>query len=201
MKRPQLIVFEGVDAAGKSTICSSFLDALISNGVIARLLSFPGKEPGTLGHLIYEVHHDPESKGVERQLTAASLQALHIAAHLDAIESVIVPSLQAGETIVLDRYWWSTWVYGVVGGADTEVLGSLIEAERVAWGRWQPGLVFHVTRATPLREEPTDTWEKLCHEYDKLAKREADRYPVVALSNDGKLEDTVANALSKSHGL
>lgn len=201
MVAPRLIVFEGADAAGKSTICDAYLKALSSHGVTAKLLSFPGKEPGTLGHLVYETHQAPASKGVERQPTAASLQALHIAAHLDAIESVIVPSLDAGETIVLDRYWWSTWVYGIVGGADPEVLGALIEAERVAWGKWQPGLVFHVTRTTPLREEPPDTWQKLCREYDALAEREADRYPVSVLSNDGKLEDTVANALTKSYGL
>lgn len=201
MDVPRLIVFEGVDAAGKSTVCDAYRKALISHGVTAKLLSFPGKVPGTLGQLVYDIHHVPEARGVERRPTAASLQALHIAAHLDAIESVIIPSLEAGETIVLDRYWWSTWVYGVVGGADPEVLGALIEAERVAWGQWQPGLVFHVTRTSPLRAEPLATWEKLCSEYDALAKREADRYPVCVLSNDGKLEYTVANALSKSHGL
>jgi dTMP kinase len=201
MNAPQLIVFEGVDAAGKSTVCDSYISALADHGVTVRLLSFPGKEPGTLGDLVYQVHHVPESKGVVRHPTEASLQALHIAAHLDAIESVIVPSLVAGETVVLDRYWWSTWVYGVVGGADPDVIGALIEAERLAWREWQPGLVFHVTRTTPLREEPPVKWQKLCLEYDALAAREADRYPVCVLSNDGKLEDTVKNALAKSHGL
>jgi len=201
MKTPQLIVFEGVDAAGKSAVCDGFLKTLVDHGVTAKLLSFPGKEPGTLGDLVYQIHHVPESKGVDRHPTEASLQALHIAAHLDAIESVIVPSLEAGETVVLDRYWWSTWVYGVVVGADPKVLGALIEAERVAWGRWQPELVFHVTRSKPLREEPLDMWERLRREYDALAEREADRYPVCVLSNDGKLEDTVTNALAKSHGL
>lgn len=199
MKSPRLIIFEGPDAAGKSTVCEGFLRSLLDRGVPAVLKSFPGKEPGTLGELIYQLHHRPESKGVGR-LTPASLQALHIAAHLDAIESAIVPSLEKGETIVLDRYWWSTWVYGVVGGADPKVLGALIEAERVAWGEWQPGVVFHVTRSTPLREEPPETWEKLCCEYHALAEKEADRYPVCVLSNDGELENTVSNALTKSHG-
>ncbi len=194
-----LIVFEGVDAAGKSTVCARYLGALVDRGVTARLLSFPGKEPGTLGNLVYQLHDDPQSKGVGR-LTSASLQALHIAAHLDAIETVIVPSLEAGETILLDRYWWSTWVYGVVGDADPKVLGALIEAERLAWGRWQPELVFHVTRADPLRDEPMETWEKLRREYDVLAEREAANYPVFVLSNDGAIEETVSNALARSHG-
>jgi len=178
-----LIVFEGVDAAGKSTVCARYLDALVDRGVTVRLLSFPGKEPGTLGEFVYQLHGDPQVKGFDR-LTSASLQALHIATHLDAIETVIVPSLEAGETILLDRYWWSTWVYGVVGGADPKVLGALIEAERLAWGRWQPELVFHVLRC----------------EYDVLAEREAANYPVFVLSNDGAIEETVSNALAKSHG-
>ena len=196
----RLIVFEGVDAAGKSTVCARYLEALVDRGVAARLLSFPGKESGTLGSLVYQLHHSPQSKGVHR-LTSASLQALHIAAHLDAIETVIVPCLEAGETILLDRYWWSTWVYGVVGGADPKVLGALIEAERLAWGQWQPEMVFHVTRANPLRDEPMEAWNKLRCEYDALAEREAANYSVCALSNDGAIEETVSKALARSHGI
>lgn len=199
MKIPKLIIFEGVDAAGKSTVCEHYLQALALRGLAARLLSFPGKEPGTLGELVYQLHHSPQSKGVD-SLTSASLQALHIAAHLDAIEEEIIPSLEAGETVVLDRYWWSTWVYGIVGGADSKVLGALIEAERHAWGRWQPGVVFHVIRSAPLREEPLETWESLRREYDTIALREADRYPVHELSNDGALADTVSHALASSFG-
>jgi thymidylate kinase len=199
MKFPQLIVFEGVDAAGKSTVCDAYVKSLVKRDVTATLFSFPGKEPNTLGELVYRLHHNASASGIHR-LTSASLQALHIAAHLDAIESTIVPSLERGETIVLDRYWWSTWVYGVVGGVDSEVLGALIEAERVAWGRWQPELVFLVSRSTPLREESITRWEQLRFEYSNLAEREKSLYPVSILSNDGKLEQTISNALAESHG-
>ena len=194
-----LIVFEGVDAAGKSTVCEHYLKALVGCEISCRLLSFPGKKPGTLGELVYQLHHVPQSKGDER-LSPASLQALHIAAHLDAIETIIVPSLENGDTVILDRYWWSTWVYGIVSGADPKVLESLIEAERLAWGSWQPDILFHVIRSSPLREEPADIWERLCREYDALANRESDRYNVCELNNEGVLESTVADALKLSHG-
>jgi thymidylate kinase len=199
MSAPQLIIFEGVDAAGKSAVCAQYLSSLRDLGIPAKLLSFPGKALRTLGHLVYTLHHDPPSVGVDR-LTPASLQALHIAAHLDAIETVILPSLEAGETIVLDRYWWSTWVYGMVGGIRPEILEALIEAERLAWGRWQPGLLFHLTRSAPLRNEPAETWETLHREYEVLARRESGKYPIRVLSNDGKLEETVSNAITESHG-
>lgn len=199
MPAPQLIIFEGVDAAGKSAVCGRYLLSLENVGISAKLLSFPGKASGTLGSLVYRLHHSPMSVGVNR-LTPASLQALHIAAHLDAIETEIVPSLNAGETIVLDRYWWSTWVYGMVGGIREEILQSLIEAERLAWGRWQPDLVFHVARSSPLRNEPADTWGKLVRGYHQLVEREAGKYPIHVLPNDGSLEETVAAAIAHSHG-
>lgn len=199
MSPPRLIIFEGVDAAGKSTVCAEYLAVLKTRGLPARLFSFPGKMPRTLGHLVYTLHHNPPSVGVDK-LTPASLQALHIAAHLDAIESAIVPSLEAGETIVMDRYWWSTWVYGIVGGIRADILEALIEAERRAWGPWQPGLLFHVTRLTPLREEPTDQWRNLQTHYDALANRESGKYPVQILSNDGTLGVTVSKAITASHG-
>jgi len=199
MNSPQLIIFEGADAAGKSTVCSAYRDALARMGFPSCLLSFPGKEPGTLGDLVYKIHHDPHSKGVDR-LTSASLQALHVAAHLDTIESKIVPRLDDGQTVVLDRYWWSTWVYGVVAGADTKVLHALIEAERVAWGKWLPGLVYLIIRSNPLREEPLKPWLELCQEYKTLAERESELYPVCVLSNEGEIDVTVATALARSHG-
>ena len=199
MNPPRLIIFEGADAAGKSAVCNEYLKALLPQGIAAKLLAFPGNRPGTLGRLVYQLHHDTRSMGVER-LTAASLQALHIAAHLDAIESVIVPTLEAGETVVLDRYWWSTWVYGLVGGASPSILQSLINAERLAWGRWLPSIVFHVTRSIPLRNEPIETWEALRSEYDAIAKREEKNYPVYILLNNGGLAGTVKHALSMSFG-
>lgn len=199
MNSPGLIIFEGVDAAGKSAVCNEYLKSLIHHGIAAKLLAFPGNNPGTLGHLVYQLHHDTHSMGVER-LTAASLQALHIAAHLDAIESVITPTLEAGETVVLDRYWWSTWVYGLVGGVSPGLLQALIDTERLAWGRWLPSIVFHVTRPFPLRDEPIETWEALRCEYDKLAEREEKNYPVRILPNDGNLADTVERALSMTFG-
>jgi thymidylate kinase len=199
MSAPRPIVFEGVDAVGKSAVCARYLSCLRDRGVSARLLLFPGKVPRTLGYLVYTLDHHPRSLGVDR-LTPTSLQVLHVAAHLDAIETVILPSLEAGETIVLDRYWWSTWVYGIVGGSRPGILEALIETERLAWGRRQPGLLFHLTRTAPLRDEPVETWARLQHEYEALVKRESNKYPIRVLSNDDELELTVSRAIAGSYG-
>jgi hypothetical protein len=91
------------------------------------------------------------------------------------------------------------WVYGIIGGVRPRILEALIEAERLAWGRWQPGLLFHLTRSAPLREEPGETWRKLQREYDALVMRESGKYPIRVLSNDGELEETVSKAIAEFH--
>lgn len=100
---------------------------------------------------------------------------------------------------MLDRFWWSTWVYGEAYGADTEVLETLIDAERKAWHQWQPDIVFHIRRSSPLRHEPPDIWKKLCDGYKRLADREAGRYPIYTLNNEEDLEKSVSEALRKTY--
>lgn len=192
--RPRLVVFEGPDATGKSTISTAFTQALQRRGIPAQAFAFPGKISGTIGELVYRLHHTPTAFGIQ-SLTACSLQALHIAAHLDAIETMIRPALERGQTVVLDRFWWSTWVYGTVGGGSEQVLDALIEAERVAWGPWQPSLLFYVTRKVPLRSEPLEQWHRLQSAYGKLVVRETGRYPVHTLPNEDATNVVTEQAL------
>lgn len=190
----RLIVFEGVDAAGKSTISDRVHASLIANHIPTSLLSFPGKSQGTIGELVYRLHHEPQKFGVE-QLTPTCLQALHIAAHFDAIQRVIVPRLENGETVILDRYWWSTWAYGVAGGVDTQILDLLIQAEIVSWSGWTPAALFYVTRRHPLRDEVMEKWTACKSAYETLIKRESGRYPVHIIENETQLEDSVKKVL------
>src|SRR4051812_30176325 len=85
-----LIVFEGPDGVGKSTIAAAVAQALNSRGAKSKLMSFPGREECTLGKLVYGLHHDPRAHGVS-EITPIARQALHVAAHLDVMERVILP--------------------------------------------------------------------------------------------------------------
>jgi dTMP kinase len=178
-----LFVFEGADGAGKSSIAGEAMQFLGKRGIDIKILAFPGNLPNTLGNLVYKIHHAPESLGIEK-LTPTSLQTLHIAAHLDAIERTIVPTLQRGGQIILDRYWWSTWVYGLVGGMDRDLLNNLIEVERIAWGNWKPAGLFYITRKTPLREEPKEKWQMLKSAYEELLALEKNKYPIQIIHNE-----------------
>lgn len=191
MSKAHLIVFEGPDGVGKTTLVSRYGELLRAGGRTVTSIAFPGNEAGTLGHHVYGLHHDPGRFGV-RHMTAASLQMLHIAAHADVIESVIWPRVRAGETVLLDRYWWSTWVYGVDSGVSTAALESMIACERVQWGALVPSVLLLIARATPLgREDAPGAWRRRMSLYSELAAREALHHPVCTVNNQRTVDDAV----------
>ena len=157
----RLLVLEGPDGVGKSSTVRGVAERLRSLAIRHSVLAFPGREPGTLGKLVYDIHHDPKRFGIQGMAEAAK-QALHIAAHLDVIERRIGPLLNEGEHVLLDRFWWSTWVYGVVGGVSLNVLEALIEAERIQWGWIRPSLVVLLDRDGPIeRDEDINEWGRI----------------------------------------
>lgn len=180
----RLLVFEGGDGIGKSYLASQLTTYLQDHGFATLQLSFPGKREGSLGNLVYAVHHTPERYGV-LSITPLGLQALHIAAHLDEIATIILPAIQKGTWIVLDRYWWSTWVYGLAAGADQDCLELLISAEKRAWKDVRPTAVIVVERETALREEHSkDTFEILRALYRTIMDRESSLQPTHILDNN-----------------
>lgn len=200
MKTPhgRFIFLEGPDGVGKTTISRQVARVFMERGDKVELLSFPGATPGTIGKLVYDLHHDAERFGVNA-LTPASKQALHIAAHLDAIERTIKPLILAGTTVILDRFWWSTWVYGVVAGVEQRVLQGLIDAEAASWGSLSPDLAVLVRREAPLRDEGP-TWPKIRDEYDRLARREAKHLKLVVVENTRAVEDAVQAIMAALDG-
>ena len=199
-----LVVFEGPDGAGKTALTNAVVEELIRQGEPCEYFSFPGREAGTLGHLVYEVHHEPENFSID-YIEPASLQVLHVAAHLDAIARRILPTLKAGRSVILDRFWWSTVVYGIVGGVDRSILDAMIDLELRVWGAVEPDVAFLVTRHKPLRKEGSDEqWQHLRDAYGELAREQARRYPVETVVNEGTLDealDQVMRVLEGEDGL
>lgn len=185
----RLIVFEGPDGVGKTTVAEAVARLLREGDESVEYLSFPGRETGTVGELVYKIHHDAISLGVTLAPHPVSLQVMHIAAHIDAIENRIVPLLANRTTVVLDRYWWSTWVYGTFAGLPEESLDRMIELELVHWGSVKPSVLFLVDR-----ESEAAHYEELRGLYLELHAREAG-YPVTRLNNSGPPEDTTSQVL------
>ncbi len=178
----ELLVLEGPDGAGKSTISAAVELELRARSIECVRVSFPGRTPGTLGELVYEIHHS----GNERfsSLSPTSLQALHVAAHIDSIESVIRPALRDGKVVILDRFWWSTWAYGAAAAVPRSSLLALKGLELLVWGPIQPRAVCLLRRETPSRVEPQPAHaHALAEAYSALVRSERRRYPVHVIDN------------------
>ncbi|MGC2332218.1 MAG: hypothetical protein WA581_12240 [Candidatus Acidiferrales bacterium] len=181
--RGQLIVFEGPDSVGKSTLVQYLRILLEQDQRASEILSFPGDRPGTIGKLVYDLHHAPGKFGIER-ISPIGLQGLHIAAHLDAITQTILPAINSGTWVVLDRFWWSTWVYGRAAGIDPRILDSLIYAEKFLWGQFNPSVVFLIERTKPLGDKPAgDEFAILSDLYRQLSRSEAANYEIITMAD------------------
>ena len=184
MDSGQLIVFEGPDGIGKSSLLEEVRAQLARSISTVKEASFPGKTPGSLGAIVYGLHHDPSRFGIA-QINPIALQTLHIAAHMDSIQSTILPALNSGAVVLLDRFWWSTSVYGTAANVDATALELLVQAEQVVWEGRLPDAVFLVTRSEAFRpEHPQDHFDRHLQLYLKLAARESGRYPVFSVENN-----------------
>jgi thymidylate kinase len=151
---------------------------------------FPAKTAGTLGELVYRIHHHHADEFSIPSLNPCSLQILHIAAHIDVIQSSIKQAVSNGIWVVLDRFWWSTYVYGLASGVSEASLELMIQLEKEAWGELLPDILLLIDSHSPLRDDESDcvTWHSKRQIYANLLEREKGLYPCAVIettSGDG----------------
>jgi len=185
LEKGRLIVFEGVDAAGKTALCNELCDTLLKKQIPVQRNHFPGKTPGTLGEVVYRIHHDHEKQFGVSSIIPCALQLLHIAAHVDVIKSSIKPAINKGKWVILDRFWWSTYVYGFDSGINKKSLELMIEIEKYAWGLTLPDVVFLIDSTEPLRDDVHNciSWQRKRKAYLELAEKEDSSYRSVRIQN------------------
>ena len=192
----QLLIFEGPDGTGKTTLSLRLVEWLTSQGHHARYVSFPGRIEGSLGELVYNLHHSPDRYGL-RGITPAAKQLLHVAAHIDAIHTTIIPALESGEIIVMDRFWWSTVAYGKVSGIDPESLRLMIDLELHHWSNYRPTAIFLLVRSHPARIEHSSAMHNLLEDaYAELEATEKEKYAVHRVSTARAIEESFYDILS-----
>jgi dTMP kinase len=179
----KLFVFEGPDGVGKSTLSKMVLEECNNQGIPTILKTFPGKDDGTLGRIVYNIHHNPEDFKLNR-IDSTSMQLLHVAAHIDLVAHEIEPELKKGKHIILDRFWWSTYVYGLINGGKVETINQMIELEKSFWNPIIPSILFLIDRDKPFNEQMDDTkWVQIRAEYLELSKKESEAYPIKIINN------------------
>jgi dTMP kinase len=110
VSRGRLITIEGIDGAGKTTLGAGLVDALRAGDRSVELLREPG---GVLvSERIRELVKDP---GLEVDPRAEAL--LYAAARAQMVGERLVPLLDAGVWVVLDRYVDSSLAYQGAGRA------------------------------------------------------------------------------------
>ncbi len=110
---PLFIVLDGPDATGTTTHAEFLAQRLEKEGRPVMLTSEPTNGP--IGRRIREYLSSGEADPLELQMLFTQDRAWHV-------ENVIRPALEAGNTIVCDRYWYSTVVYAEAQDLDaTEI--------------------------------------------------------------------------------
>jgi dTMP kinase len=194
------ITFEGIEAAGKSTLISGLDDDLrlsVRNVLVTR-------EPGgtVLGNRIRQIWIDPATviDPLAEALLVSAARAQHVA-------EVIAPGLRRGDTILCDRYFDATIAYQGYGrGLEIEML---LELSMMATSRITPDLTVLLDIPAALSMErvrargDADRFEREGAEfhdrvragYHQLAARFRHRYVVVDASRPADVIRAEALAL------
>lgn len=133
MTRARFITFEGIDGSGKSTQSRLLYDHLTAHGQPAILTREPGGAPGAEDIRRLLVEGDPDRWSPETEIL------LFTAARRDHLERTIQPALNAGKTVISDRFADSTRVYQ---GAARGDLRTLVDRLHDAVIQIEPDLTF-----------------------------------------------------------
>ena len=129
----RFLVIDGPDGAGKTTQAMRIAEYFRASGADVITLREPGATPA--GEAIRDLLLDADT-----DVTALTEMLLYQAARAQIVETVIRPALARGETVVLDRYWYSTAAYQAHGlGLDPV---SVRHVSAVATGGVEPDHVF-----------------------------------------------------------
>lgn len=110
MSTGRLVVFEGIDGAGKSTQARALIRKLRARG--RAVSSFREPSRGRYGRAIRAAARTAGSLTPEEELD------LFVKDRRENVERNLIPALRAGRIVVLDRYYFSTMAYQGAKGID-----------------------------------------------------------------------------------
>lgn len=107
-RKGKLIVFEGAEGVGKTTQIRRLSEMLATRGVGHLGVREPGGTP--IGNEIRRLLLEPGP-----ELSARTEALLFMASRAELAERVILPALDAGQVVIADRFFLSTYAYQIAG--------------------------------------------------------------------------------------
>ena len=170
-------VFDGIDGAGKSTQLQLFIQWLESAG--RRVVSC--KDPGStaLGEKLRSILLGKHDLSISNRAE----MMLFTTARTQLVDEIILPALDGGQTVVLDRYIFSTIVYQ--GHAGDLAADEIRDVNYIATQGCNPDMTFildiPVDTALGRLGDDLDRMESRGREYFEKVRQgfleEADRWP------------------------
>ena len=100
--------------------------------------------------------------------------------------------MESGVTVLLDRYWWSTYTYGLDGGLASSIVTDMIAIEEAYWGDLVPAMAFLLLPPRPYRPEIDQaTYERLSALYRNVARGAP--FPVHIMDESLSLQDATVH--------
>jgi dTMP kinase len=128
-ERGRLITIEGIDGTGKTTLAGGLERELLARGIEVERLREPGGTP--LAERIRALLAEPTLT-----LGGWTEALLYAAARAELVERALLPALEAGRWVLLDRFVDSSLAYQGAGrGLGIEAVGQL---NRIATGGLEP---------------------------------------------------------------
>lgn len=197
LKPRTLIVFEGLDATGKSTQFENIERGCYVPTTGTKIFEdpplFTHSPSGStaLGEMIYDFTEDHDIA------SPLARQFLHLASHAEEWETNIVPRLKGGGGVVMDRFWWSTIAYGYFGGNLFEKGVSLDLFEKIVQiptQGYKPSIVFLFTH--PWLDDPHNN-ERVEAGYQYLAEQHADITVPIDVGSEAEVTLQIFEALTE----
>jgi dTMP kinase len=199
VKRGELIVLEGAEGVGKTTQAGRLVAELARGGVRCVHLREPG---GTsLGEAVRNILLSPA-----QTRTARAEALLFMASRAQLVSEKIQPALEAGDVVVLDRFFLSTYAYQIHGRGLPE--SDIRAANQLAVGALIPTvtLVLHLPENDGLaragKRSGHDYMEQLGGEFHDRVGRAFDEFvtpgwqarhpecgPIVRVDASGSADD------------
>jgi dTMP kinase len=180
----KLIVFEGPDHCGKSTIAKMLKELLRENGMNAEFVY----QPGDYAYGPHAGFLDELCTGKKYNLDPLSNLFAFLLDRSEHTAKVIEPDRQQGKTVISDRWWYSTIAYQFYGKRLLEKYKLNLEfaqwMNKVASHYLEPDVVFYFERAQDRVESTENDMHDLFEsESDAFKRRVREAYHEMAQTN------------------